>query len=237
MRIDRHFIEQQWELAKRIESVKQLGEVYAERDRNWPVSFDTETTALDFGVPNVLFDPARQVEISRQLYPVVFGISLAVVTDDGKCWLCWGRRGSEMFDLLCDVLASESEKLWHNAKYDLGVCQANGIEIGGKQNCSLVMSRLYWNRLQKCGLKEVTKMLCPKLAFWDSPIAAELERLKRYWNKQIKLGEVDWHSDCDYRNYSFVADELMGRYAVLDVFMPLMIYLRLSGEANWRTPD
>ncbi len=242
MRIDRFFIKQQYEQAVHIGSVRQLRQVYGQRDVAWPVCWDTETTGLSYGVPNVLYDPEAEEVISEQLYPVVFGVSMAIVqaaefvTDGGSgLHLMWARRGTKLFDAAVKLLADDQAKLWHNAKYDLKVCEANGIKVGGVQECSMVRSRMFWNRRRSVGLKKLTEFLCPELSNWDAPLHKELTRLKGFWTRKITKGEVTWpYEKVDYSNYSFVPEPMMAAYASLDSFVTLMLWCRLQQEAVWR---
>jgi len=242
MQVDRFFIQEQYDLCQTVRSVGELQRVYRQRDVTWPVCWDTETTGLVHGEPSVLYDPTEGCEISRQLHPVVFGVSAAIVTKseyvkDGTngMWLVWARRGTRLFDTAAQLLADDADKLWHNAKYDLRVCEVSGIRVGGRQDCSMVMSRMFWNRRRSVGLKKLTEFLCPGLSQWDSVIGKELTKLKRANTKLIKEGVIDWpYAKVDYTNYSFVPEVLMGRYASLDVFMTLMLWMRLQGEAQWR---
>jgi len=250
MKIDRVWIEQQYERAYRVDSAEEFIRLYRSRAEGWPVVFDTETTGLTRGVPNVLFDPVAECEISQQLYPVVFGISIAFVVEGGAFekfpkvldrqpeWngfvLLWGRRGSEEFEAARCVLADDCDLVAHNAKFDSAVCEMNDIDLGGRLHCTVVQSRVWWNRFRSVGLKSATEFLCPKLSQWDDPLKRELKRLKSAWTRRINAGEVDWpYRKVDYANYSFIDSEMMAKYATLDVFMTMCLFLRLQGEARW----
>jgi hypothetical protein len=241
VRVDRHFIKQQYDLCRDIRTVAELRRVYNWRDRAWPICYDTETTALDFGVPNVLFDPVTETVVSEQLYPVVFGISLAIVVQskyvtDGTngMYLCWARKPSDMFDAACEVLEKDQSKLCHNVKFDSRVTEANDIKVGGQQNCSMVMSRMYWNRRRSVGLKKMTEFLCPVLSQWQAPVDRGLARLKSKYTRLYNKGELEWYDGVDYANFSFIAESIMSTYASVDAFMTMMLWMRLQGEADWR---
>ena len=242
MKLDRFFIKQQYEEATHIKTVGELRKVYRQRDRSLPVTWDTETTSLHYGVPNVLYDPTAECAISEQLYPVVFGVSMAVVvkpefvTDGGTgLYLMWCRKGTKLFDAAVRLLADDATKLWYNSKYDSRVCEANGIKIGGRQEDAMVMARLFWNRRRAVGLKKVTEFLVPELSCWSAPIDKELTRLKNKYTRMINKGELEWpYEKVDYANYSHIAESIMSEYASLDAFMTLMVFLRLQGECVWR---
>ena len=242
------FIEEQYRQAYRVTDVKSLNRLYRLRDESYPVAWDTETSSLHMGTPNVLME--NGVVVSEQLYPVVFGISIAfiiaskhmemLVTDGvmdenctGLCML-WTRRSSSLFRTVCRVLKDQQDKVWHNAKFDLKVCELNGIEVGGRQDCTLTMSRILNDRRRSHGLKKIVEYLCPQLSQWNDPVERELTRLKNKYTRMITKKELEWYPNIDFANYSFVDEEIMAEYAADDSFHCLMAWLVMSGKATWR---
>lgn len=249
--IDRFFIQSQYNTAYHVQTADGLQRLFDARAEEWPVVFDTETTGLENGVPNVLYDPTAEREVSRQLYPVVFGISLAIVVQadriesfrkvckmtPGWCGLAlaWCRLGTDMFDMAVRVLTSQCDKAAHNLKYDLWVCEANDIVVNGRHDDTLCMSRLFWNRRRSHGLKKLTEFLAPALSQYDDVLKKELTRLKGHWTRVIKAGDVDWpYQKVPYANYSHIPEEMMCRYASLDAFVTLFLWMRLQSECIWR---
>ncbi|MCP5006483.1 MAG: hypothetical protein GY941_21475 [Planctomycetes bacterium] len=241
MQVDRFFIANQYKMLRHVSDAEELKALYSKRSKDWPVAWDTETTGLVRGVPNVLYDPDAKTVISEQLVPAVFGLSMAFVVDseyvtDGWNGLClvWSRIGTDLFDTMKKLVADKQEKVWHNFKYDSWVCQESGIHVGGVQNCTVIQARSFWNRRRSVGLKKLTEFLCPGLSQWDSEIDAEMKRLKAKWTRAYNNGEYEWYEGVPYCNYSFVPEELMSQYASLDSFMCLMLWLRLQSECAFR---
>ncbi len=241
--INAQFIKTAWDQCHHVVDVNELQTLYSQRDVNYPTAWDTETTGLHYGVPNVYMEAGDIV--SEQDYPVVFGISMAwivaseyVSEGNGVC-VAWGRRPDRLFEAMVTLLADDSEKCWHNSKYDTRVCEANGIDVGGTQHCTYVKSRINWDRRRSHGLKQLTEFLAPQLSCWDDPVKAELKRLRAKWTRWRKCQTeyendwVNWPSKVDFANFSFVDDVMMAEYAGVDSFMCLMLWLVLAERAVW----
>lgn len=254
MHIDSQFIEDQYRHSHKVITVRELTKLWKLRNDSWPVACDCETTGPDiknhnmFGTPNVYMEEGAVV--SEQLWPVVFGISLAwlvsteaveqlvmedsMEADANGLVMVWARKPSALFQAARRLLGTDAAKVWHNAKFDLKVCEANGITVGGRQHCTLTKSRIYWDRWRTHGLKEIVKRLCPGLSYWDDDNDAELSRLKNKYTRLINAGELEWYDKVAYANYSFVPEEIMGRYAAGDAFHCFMLNVVLNERAVWQ---
>lgn len=241
--INASFIKTAWDECVHVVDASVLKRLYRQRDDTYPVAYDTETTGLRHDEPNVYMEAGDIV--SEQSYPVVFGISMAWIVesehvDEGNgLVVAWGRRPDNVFETMCELLADDSEKVWHNQKYDSRVCEANGIDVGGVQHCTYVMSRIHWDRRRSHGLKQLTEFVCPQLSQWDEPVKRELLRLKSKWTKWRKVQDeyvndwTQWPDGVDFANYSFVDEQMMAEYAGIDSFMCLMLWLVLQERATW----
>lgn len=178
------------------------------------MSFDTETTGVIWGVPSWLHTEQKDIECKN---PAVFGISLALEIDS-EIVLVWTRGGNNRLDFAVNnLLKQKSVKVAHNARYDIRILGEENI--APEVECTYTMSRIYWDRRQKHSLKALTEFLCPELSQWDEPVKKEMTKLK---NKYTRAGYPK-----DYVNYSFVPDELMSEYSMIDSFMCLMLYKHL----------
>ena len=182
------------------------------------IAADTETTGLFFHTPSIFHSPEGDVEV---FHPFPFGISLAFYYGK-KVVMAWGRYGTDLYDECKKVLANNVDKTWHNARYDLRVCKENNILVGGRQHCTLTMSRIYWDRRRSHALQALTEFLCPELSGWEVTLKKEMTKIKSSYTRK---GYPQ-----DYANYSFIPDEIIAPYAATDAFMALMVYELLSKE-------
>jgi len=203
------------------------------------IAFDTETTDVTWGVPQ------EYGGLSLAGAPIVFGISACVPGPD-RLHLCWGRLGTPMFEWLAGRLRQPGYKVAHNLRFDLRVCRAQGIEIGGPSDDTLTMGRIIWDRKKKFDLQTLAEMLCPEVSDWCTPVKQELTKLKREataWAKYqralrsptakntkraITAGEK-LAVDCQKTppNYADVPDEIMGPYSMTDSFLCWLLNARL----------
>ena len=185
---------------------------------------DTETTGLLFHTPSYLWDEQRWVDD-----PFPFGISLSFL-HEGRMVLVWGRLGTKLYDECVRLLASPNIKTWHNCKYDRRVCKVNGLGLNGPQNCTLTMSRIYWDRREAHGLQELSEFLCPELSGWEVDFKKEITKLKTYWTRKVKKDNI-WlppgMKPNEYFNYSFITDSKIGKYSMVDAFFGFQLYKKL----------
>ena len=185
---------------------------------------DTETTGLLFHTPSYLKDDDRWVE-----NPFPFGISLAFKCGE-QLVLVWGRYKTELYDECKRILRLPNIKVAHNLKFDVRVCKTNNIEINGPKNCSLTMSRIYWDRREAHGLQELSEFLCPEISGWEVELKNEIKRLKGYWTRKVKKDGIELPEGMEakeYFNYSFIDDGLIGKYAMIDAYMGFVLYKKL----------
>jgi len=200
--------------AEHITTAKRLREVVAGVEDI--IACDTETTGLDWHGRYHLHDGKGGVEVMRGVVP--FGISLAIPMEE-KVALCWARRGTTLWGVAKQVLGNTVRKTWHNARYDIRVCQDNQIVLGGVQDDTLTMSRIWWDRRKAHGLEDLTEMVCPHLCEWKREFDREWRRLQSQCTRE-KRPE-------GYCNYSLMPNELVGAYAKVDAFMGLVLWYRL----------
>jgi DNA polymerase I-like protein with 3'-5' exonuclease and polymerase domains len=188
------------------------------------VCFDTETTGLLFYTPSVLHDDNDRI-VS---HPFPFGISLCF-QHEGKLTLVWGRYKSKLYDECKKILALGCMKVAHNLKYDLRICKNSGIEVNGDKVCTLTMSRIFWDRRKSHSLQALCEFICPKLSDWEEPLKKEFTKTKRYWNKRKEEWNPGWnYENIEYVNYSFIPDEIIGKYSLIDVFTAWQLFQKLS---------
>jgi len=188
------------------------------------IGADTETTGLLFHTPSYLKDDDRWVE-----NPFPFGISLAFKCGE-QLVLVWGRYKTELYDECKRILRLPNIKVAHNLKFDVRVCKTNNIEINGPKNCSLTMSRIYWDRREAHGLQELSEFLCPEISGWEVELKEEIKRLKGYWTRKVKKDGIELPEGMEakeYFNYSFIDDGLIGKYAMIDAYMGFVLYKKL----------
>ncbi len=109
--INAAFIKTAWDECVHVTDVGELQRLYRQRDVRYPVAWDTETTGLHYGVPNVYMEAGDIV--TYQDYPVVFGISMAwivaseYVSEGNGLVVAWGRRPSRLFEVMEALLAED----------------------------------------------------------------------------------------------------------------------------------
>jgi len=203
------------------------------------IAFDTETTDVTWGVPQ------EYGGLSLAGAPIVFGISVCIPGPD-RLHLCWGRLGTPMFEWLAGRLRQPGYKVAHNLRFDLRVCRAQGIEIGGPSDDTLTMGRIIWDRKKKFDLQTLAEMLCPEVSDWCTPVKKELTKLKREataWAKYQRAlhspaaknvkraitADEELAADCQKTppNYADVPDEIMGPYSMTDSFLCWLLNARL----------
>lgn len=202
---------------------------------------DTETTGLTFGLPTYLkiqkkgtspnnCESIVNMKKSKSRYSTLsesvqsfftvkaFGLSVALKYRN-VVYCFWGRLGSPLYNEICKLWKINSRKAFHNARFDIRVCEVSEIPLNSIVDCTYTMSRIYWDRRKKHRLQNLSEILCPELSDWEIPIKKEFARLKRQAKKEGK--------DDNYVNYSFIDDGMMSIYAMTDAFMTLMLYYRL----------
>lgn len=188
------------------------------------IACDTETTGLLFHTPSYLKDEERWVD-----NPFPFGLTFAFRWQ-GSMVMVWGRVGTQLYAECKKVLALPNLKVWHNMKYDRRVLKTNGIELAGPQHCTMTMSRIYWDRRQAHGLQELSEFICPEMSGWEEELKEEKKRLQAHWTRMVKKEDI-WLPDGvkrnEYFNFSFLPDELMGRYSMVDAYMVYVLYEKL----------
>jgi len=187
------------------------------------MSFDTETTGVIFREPSYLFLNEKKIILVDK--PTVFGISMAIPYGR-RIVLTWGRLGTPLFEASKRFLGVQKPKVAHNARYDLRVCEENGIKIRGEIEDTYTMSRIFWDRRRKHSLQALSEFLCPELSDWEEAPKRELSRQR---NQYTRAGHPK-----NYVNYSFLPDKVIGPYAITDAFMDLMLYRYLEERAIWR---
>lgn len=186
--------------------------------------WDTETSGLLFHTPSILFDDNHRVVQN----PFPFGISLCF-PHKNRLVLVWGRWGTDLYKACLELLAKDSMKIAHNAKYDLRVCKTNNIEVSGVQLCILTMSRIYWDRRKSHSLQALSEFICPGISDWDVDLKKELTKLRRQWSKKKDEWNPAWTGNPkEYVNYSFLPNEMIGGYSQTDVFMVWQLFQKLS---------
>lgn len=186
---------------------------------------DTETTGLLFHTPSYFKDEEKWVD-----NPFPFGISLAF-NYKGRMLLVWGRWGTPLYAECKRILGLPRMNIWHNMKYDLRVCKTNGIEVIGPQHCTLTMSRIYWDRRKRHDLQSLSEFICPEISDWDVDLKKELKKLKSQWTRRLnKEGNVfdNGVPNDAFVNYSFLPDEMIGHYSMVDSFMVYVLYKKLA---------
>lgn len=224
MRLTNKKIIQLYENAKIISSVKELQTIFKNRDAQYPVSFDTETTSESFNVISNLCDQ-RGFGVFPHSQPFVFGISMAIISK-GRMYLLWARYNTSLFNAACRLLAKKYLKTAHNARYDIRVMQENGFAVSPEIDCTYTMARIYYDRRKKHSLKSLAEIICPELSSWELPVKEELKKLR---TKYSKMG-----FEKNYVNYSFVSDEVMSKYSMMDAFFGLILWIWLNERAVWR---
>ena len=171
------------------------------------MSFDTETTSVTFGVPSILHYGNTDIRMNDV---TAFGISLAIPWKD-KLALFWGRLGTPLFDECCRILTVAGPKVAHNLRYDKRVCLVNSVKLIGQLHCTLTMARIHWNRRMKFGLKDLTSFIIPELEGYDDGLKRIMTNIKSsYTRAGYPKG---------YCNYSFIPDEDISEYSMIDAFV------------------
>jgi DNA polymerase-1 len=176
------------------------------------MAWDTETTGLTFGMPTVLRTPDGDLE-KKDIVP--FGFSLCIPYKD-KLATVWARHTNvKLWNEVENLLLVPGQKVGHNIRYDLKVCAANKIKVAGVNNDTLTMARLHWNRRQKFDLKNLTSLVAPEFDGYEDELKAIMRNLKSsYTRSGYPKG---------YVNYSFIDDDVIGKYAQLDAFITWLL--------------
>ncbi len=179
------------------------------------LTFDTETTGLTFGVPGNLCLGNSVIRISN-ITP--FGISLCIPYKD-QLALFWGRIGTRLYDECLKILRMKGPKNAHNSRYDLRVFAVNKHKVRGPVDCTLTMARIMWNRRKKFDLKSLTATVAPSLYGYDDDLKAVLRNLK---TSHTRAGYPK-----GYVNYSFLPEELISEYSMVDAFVTWLLNFNL----------
>ena len=175
------------------------------------LSFDTETTGLQFGMPYpLMLNPRKPHSIIQVQDVTVFGISMAINLGD-RFALLWGRLGTELYDECCKLLRIKGFKVAFNLRYDLKALERSGYKVAPTGNCSLTMARIHWNRHKKVALQKLAEMLCPEISDWEDELKPTLRNLR---NSYTRAGYPK-----GYVNYSFLPEDMMQEYAMTDSFV------------------
>jgi DNA polymerase-1 len=173
--------------------------------------FDTETTGKVFGESTRVKFGNSVIDLPG---PRVFGISMCMLLKR-KLALVWARDPSPLFDRCCELLGNPGTKTAHNARFDIRVCEESGIPVMGPVDCTLTQARIVWNRRQKFGLKELTKVVAPDYYGYDDVLTRTLTNIKTSYSRAGYPKE--------YANYSFLPDELISEYAMMDAYITWLL--------------
>lgn len=178
--------------------------------------FDTETTSVSFHMPSYLhLNEHTDILVHN---PTPFGLSLAIPYKD-EIALFWGRIGTVLYDEITKLLTMSGYKVAHNAKYDIRVLREQSIGVAPTIDCTLTMSRIYWDRRMKHSLQALSEVICPELSDWEEPIKRELKRMRSaYTRRGYPKG---------YVNYSFLPDEMVSEYSMTDCFVDFILDQKL----------
>ncbi|MBW8002638.1 MAG: hypothetical protein FVQ80_11555 [Planctomycetes bacterium] len=182
------------------------------------MTFDTETTGLTFGIPGNLKIGNTVIKVNN-ITP--FGISLCIPYKE-QLALFWGRLGTPLYDECLKILKMKGPKNAHNSRYDLRVFAVNNRKVRGPVDCTLTMARIIWNRRQKFDLKTLTSTVAPELYGYDDDLKGVLRNLK---SSHTRAGYPK-----GYVNYSFLPDEIISEYAMIDAFVTWLLNFKLMPE-------
>jgi len=184
------------------------------------MSFDTETTSLTFNIPSVLHTGKSDIIVNG---PYPFGISLAVPAKN-EVNLFWGKQGTDLYDDMCNFLSGvKGYKVAHNLKYDVRVLEGIGVKVKEQTDCTLTMARLVWNRRMDFGLKELAPILGISMG-WGKELKAVLRNIRSsYTRAGYPKG---------YVNYSFIPEEIISDYAIIDAFATYLLNIALRKDIN-----
>lgn len=182
------------------------------------MAFDTETTGLVFGEPSIYRHNNSDYRVSN-ITP--FGISMCFPVED-RLNLVWARAGSNLYERCEELIRVKGPKVMHNARYDLRVCAVNDMEIAGPIFDTLTMARIFWNRRKAFDLKALTRLVCEELYGYEDNLKAVLTQLK---SQHTRAGYPR-----GYVNYSFLPDDLIGGYAMIDAYVTWLLHIRLYPE-------
>lgn len=223
MKLTTKKIIQLYKHSKVIKTCKELNAVYQNRDTKLPISFDTETTSVTFNSLSWLYQEPEPILCDK---PFVFGISMAIISE-GKVYLLWARHTQKaLYKAACSILRKKCHKTAHNARYDIRVLQGHDVIVAPEVDCTYTMSRIFFDRRLKHSLKSLAEIICSELSGWEEPIKAELRKLR--------AGHTRKGFPKDYCNYSFIKDELMLKYSMLDSFWGLVLWIYFEKRATWR---
>ena len=182
------------------------------------MTFDTETTGLTFGIPSNLCVGNTVIKVNN-ITP--FGISLCIPYKE-QLALFWGRIGTTLYSECLKILKMKGPKNAHNSRYDLRVFAVNNRKVCGPVDCTLTMARIIWNRRKKFDLKTLTPTVAPELYGYDDDLKAVLRNLK---SSHTRAGYPK-----NYVNYSFLPDEIISEYSMIDAFVTWLLNFRLMPE-------
>ena len=179
------------------------------------IAFDTETTSLAFNMPSILHVNKTDVLCHTAK---IFGISLCFPYK--KClMLVWGRLGTKLYSECVRLLENSKNKVAHRIQYDKRVCLANGIKLSGNLHCTLTQARIHWNTRQKVDLKTLTSAVCPELNDYENELKAIIRNIRSSYTRA--------GYDRNYSNFSFIPDEVISKYAMVDSFICWLLNLEL----------
>lgn len=162
------------------------------------LAWDTETTGLD-------------------RHARAFGVSLAFnVWDD--YYTAWARKDTQLYGWLKSMLRQADNLVAHNARFDIRMMSHEGLDLS-HSDCTYTMSRIYYDRRMKHGLKDIAEFLCPELSQWEDSITKAFNAARRLARKEGRDPELVTYED--------IPDEIMSPYAQLDSFLCLMLYHHL----------
>jgi DNA polymerase-1 len=188
------------------------------------LAFDTETTGLDKNGAQILHYDGLDIEYSKI---IPFGISLAIPYQN-NIYLFWGRLGTRLYDMCQMILKHKGYKVAHNIKYDWQVLQNIDAEVKPANMCTLVLARLLLNYHSNVDLKTLGRIFLD-LEDWEADLKAIQTRVKSsYTRKGYPKG---------YSNYSHLPNDIIGEYAMCDVFATLLLHIYFrSQDFKWALP-
>lgn len=179
------------------------------------MSFDTETTGLAFHTPSNLMHNGTVIVVDN---PFPFGISLCIPYKK-ELALFWCRMGTHLYDDALELLQHKGHKCAHNARYDLRVLHHAGTEVLPEVGCTLTMSRIGWDRREHHDLQRLSEFICPELSDWEVGLKAILRNIRASYTRK--------GYPKNYSNYSFIPDDVISKYSMVDGFICWMVNFKL----------
>lgn len=179
------------------------------------LAFDTETTGVTFGESSILHFGKTDITVPN-ITP--FGMSFCIPYKE-RLALVWARLGTKLWDECVNFISVPGPKVMHNARYDMRVCAVNDIDLQGPLHCTLTMARIHWNRRTKFDLKDLTDIVAPELYGYEDELKAILKNIR---SSYTRAGYPK-----NYVNYSFIPNDIISEYAMLDVFITWLLNFAL----------